>query len=283
VRFALLIALASLCIAGPRRYSASGLVLAIDRRHLTITISHGNIPGLMDAMAMPFHVRALKSIEGFHAGDNVTFTLFVDRSNSWVEEIRAVPFESAERDPVQAGRLKVLELATGTNQQAQLAAGQKAPDFHLIDQDNRPVALSDFAGKVVVMDFVYTRCPLPDYCFRLSSNFARLQKRFAADPRVVFLTVSFDPAHDHPEELTRYARIWRADPKRWHFLTGSPPDIRQICSLFGVGYWPDEGVFTHSLHTVVLDRERRLVANIEGNTFSAQQLGDLIDATLSSD
>lgn len=282
MRFAVLAVIAQICMAAPQRYPATGLVLAIDRAQLTVTISHESIAGLMDAMAMPFHVQTPKILEGLHAGDSVTFTLVVDRNSSWVDDIRVVRFDSAERDPVQASRLKVLEAATAKTQTRQLAVGEKAPDFSLIDQDNRPVALSTFAGKVVAINFIYTRCPLPDYCFRLSNNFGRLQKRFAGDSRLVLLTVTFDPVHDRPEELARYARIWKADPRQWHFLTGTPADIQRVCAYFGVGYWPDDGIFTHSLHTAILDRDGKLVANLEGNKYTAAQLGDLVQAVLRS-
>lgn len=272
MRFAALCLALQICVAAPRIYPATGLVLAIDGAHESITISHGAIAGFMDAMAMPFHVRSAKVLDGIHTGDSVAFTLVVDRDSSWVEEIRVVRFTSAERDPALAERLRLM----GT-QSLVLAIGEKVPDFSLTDQEGRKVSLSSFAGQVVAIDFIYTRCPLPDYCFRLSSHFARLQKRFAD---VVLLSVSFDPVHDGPAELARYAGIWKADPRRWLFLTGSAAEVQRVCGLFGVEYWPDEGVFTHSLHTAVLDREGRLVANLEGNTFTALQLGDLVKTVL---
>ena len=156
------------------------------------------------------------------------------------------------------------------------------PDFTLIDQNGRKVMLSRLAGKVVAMNFVYTRCPLPDYCFRLSNNLALLQKRFVdrMGRDLMLLTVTFDPAHDRPDVLASYARIWKADPLAWHFLTGALPDVQRVCSMFGVGFWQDEGAFIHALHTVVIDRKGRLAANIEGNHYTAQQLGDLVESVL---
>ena len=269
---------AQCCLAAPRRFPAQGLVLAIDASAQTITISHKNIPGLMDAMAMPFHVQSPKLLEGLHAGDTVAFTLLVDKTTSWVDEIRVLPFDSAERDPVLAGRLTTMDAITGKHALPPLATGAKA-DFHLIDQNRRPTSLSEFAGKVVAVDFVYTRCPLPDYCFRLSSNFSALQKRFASAD-LILLTISFDTAHDSPDELSRYARIWNANSRKWHFLTGPPAEVQRVCALFGVGYWPDDGVFTHTLHTAILDREGKLIANLEGNRFTAAQLGDLVQTAL---
>jgi protein SCO1/2 len=121
---------------------------------------------------------------------------------------------------------------------------------------------------------------LPDYCFRLSNNFGRLQKRFGARRDLALLTVTFDPIHDRPHVLARYAQIWKADPAMWHFLTGDIADVDRLCEMFGVARWRDDGLFTHSLHTVVINRQGKVTANIEGNRFSAQQLGDLVEATM---
>ena len=96
------------------------------------------------------------------------------------------------------------------------------PDFRLIDQKSRPVALSDLRGKVVAINFIYTSCPLPNFCLRIANNFGVLQKRFKAQlgRDLVLLTVTFDPVHDTPAVLARYASQWDADPATWHFLTG---------------------------------------------------------------
>jgi protein SCO1/2 len=263
-------------MAAQHRYPVSGLVLDIDQPHQSVLVSHGSIPGYMEAMSMPFHVRSPKLLEGLHPGDTVAFILVVDKNSSWAEDMRVVEFESAERDPVQASRLKLLGSLKQSPASA-LATGQAVPGFTLIDQTGKPVTLSQFAGKVVALNFIYTRCPLPDYCFRLSNNFARLQKRFGQSRDLILLTVTFDPINDQPDVLARYAQIWKAMPQFWYFLTGSVTDIQRVCALFGVAYWPDEGLLTHGLHTAVIDRQGRLAANLEGNQYTARQLGDLVE------
>ena len=157
-------------------------------------------------------------------------------------------------------------------------------DFALTDQTGQRVALSQFAGKVVAVTFIYTSCPLPDYCFRLSNNFGRLEKRFAGSMGrdLVLLSISFDPVHDQPKVLAQYAATWKADPKSWHFLTGTLPDVKAVCRKFGLNFWQDEGQFTHSLHTLVIDRQGKLAANFEGNEFTAEQLGDFLAVALAA-
>jgi len=116
----------------------------------------------------------------------------------------------------------------------------------------------------------------------VSNNFGVLQKRFAKElgKDVVLLTITFDPQRDTPEALAAYASQWKPDPKTWHFLTGPVDDVRKVCALFGVEFYPDEGLMNHSLHTVVIDRKGTLIANIEGNSYSPEQLGDLVFAQL---
>lgn|SRR5579871_1544394 len=267
-------------MAAQHRYSVSGLVISVDQAHQSLVVSHGSIPGYMGAMSMPFHVRTPKTLESLHAGDTVAFTLVVEKKSSWLEDVHPVAFESAERDPAQASRLKLLSALMEKGAAPELTPGQTVPDFTLIDQTGSPVSFSQFRGKVVALNFIYTRCPLPDYCFRLSNNFGRLQKRFEQGRNLILLTVTFDPINDQPAVLARYGQIWKAIPKVWYFLTGSLTDVQRVCGMFGAGSWQDEGLLTHSLRTAVIDREGRLVANLEGNQYTSQQLGDLVEMTI---
>jgi len=110
-----------------------------------------------------------------------------------------------------------------------------------------------------------------------------LQKHFAdelARRELALVTITFDPERDTPEVLAKYASQWKADPATWRFLTGSVADVRRVCALFGVESFPDEGLMNHSLRTVLIDRGGRLVANVEGNQYTPEQLGDLILETL---
>jgi len=264
------------------RYAGSGLAISVDRTKLTVVISHESIPGYMDAMVMPFHVKDAGSLVGVVPGVKVEFTLVVDKDSSWLEGLHVVEFRSAERDPEQARRLAVIESIIGKSQEHRLAVGQAVPDFTLTGLENRATRLSQFAGKVVALNFVYTRCPLPDYCFRLSNNLAQLQKRFGdrLGKDLILVTITFDPVHDTPEVMAKYAHIWNADVKWWHFLTGPVAEVQRVCGMFGVAAWQDEGVLTHSLHTVVIDRQGRLAANVEGNLYTAKQLGDLVEEVM---
>jgi protein SCO1 len=267
-----------------QRYPVSGMVVRVDAAQRIMVVSHGPIAGFMDGMVMPFHVRKPEVLAGMQPGMKVDFTLVVNKESSYADDVRVTSGESSARDPLQARRLQLLDslVSSGGPPANALAIGQPVPDFQLIDQNRREIRLAQFAGKVVAVTFIYTRCPLPDYCLRLSNNFARLQKRFhdRLGQDLVLLSITFDPKYDQPDVLANYARTWKADSENWHFLTGPAADLRRVYGLLGVDAFPDEGLLTHSLRTAVIDRQGKLAAIIPGNEFSPQQLGDLVETVM---
>jgi protein SCO1/2 len=264
-------------------YPVTGIILKVDQPHRTIVASINAIPGYMEAMVMPFSVREPQALSGLQPGAFVDFTLVVEKDDSYVLDIRLHHFQSLEQEALRARRLQLIEEQDqGIARTNDLSPGQLVPDFTLIDQTGRRVTLSEFRGRIVALTFFYTTCPLPNYCLRLSNNFARLQKRFAGrlGKDLELLSITFDPVNDQPDVLARYASTWKVDPSSWHFLTGPPPAVKAVCREFGVSFWSSDGTFTHALRTAVIDRQGRLAANLEGNEFSAEQLGDLVQSTL---
>jgi protein SCO1 len=269
---------------GAQTYPGAGLVLNVNPEHNEIVVSMQEIPGFMDAMVMPLPVRNARNLRGIRRGMMVDFSLVVTETSSYAENVRVHHFESLENDPQAACRLAIIDkaLAGTTPSSPALALGQHVPDFSLTDQNGRPVSLSQFSGKVVAMTFVYTRCPLPNFCFRLSNNFGQIQQRFSRQMGrdLILLTITLDPTTDQAEALAKYASIWKADGASWHFLTGPPETIKEITGRFGVVSAIDEGTITHSLHTVIIDRRGNLATNLEGNEFTGKQLGDLVEAEM---
>jgi protein SCO1 len=282
--FAALLLLTVPSAVAAQEYPVTGMVLKVDRSRNTFTASIQAIPRFMPAMAMPFEVRHGKDLDGLVPGAAVEFALIVNGNTSYAERIRIVRYQSAEQDPLAANRLKLLTQIAGAARERMLGIGETVPDFRLTDQKGRPVALSDLRGKVVAINFIYTSCPLPNFCLRIANNFGVLQKRFKPQlgRDLVLLTVTFDPVHDTPEVLARYANQWDADPATWHFLTGPAPDVQRVCHLFGVDFFADDGLMNHSLRTAIIDRRGELVASIEGNRFTSNQLADLTKAILDS-
>lgn len=267
-----------------QQYSAMGMVLEVHRDSNSFTASCQAIPGFMEAMSMPFKVHEPKELDGLIPGTIIEFTLVPDGGTLFAEGLKIRPYITAEQDPWTARQLKLLASLSERAKSApkELAIGQAVPDFTLTDQANQKISLSQFAGKVVAVNFVYTSCALPNYCFRMANNFGVLQRRFKdrLGHDLVLLTVSFDPQRDTPEVLAHYAQTWKANPMTWHFLTGPVPDVQRVTQFFGMDFFPDEGLMNHSLHTAVINRDGKLVANIEGNQFTVDQLADLIGTVL---
>lgn len=250
-----------LCAAalGAKSYPVDGIVVAVDPAARTMLVSHRPIGKYMGAMVMPFRVREGRELEGLYPGARVQFELVVGKDRSVARNVR---------------RLEGGDVAIAPPKQ-KLRVGDAVPDFRLTDQQGRPVRLADLRGKVLAIDFIYTRCPLPDVCPRLAANFAALQNRFPRDlgNRLVLLSVTVDPEYDTPSVLAGYARRWGADPNGWLFLTG---DVSQLAPQLGEVYWADEGSIGHNSITSVVGRDGRLRAVVEGTGWRIDQLQHLI-------
>lgn len=253
------------------RHQARGLVLRVDPARSAVTVSHEAIPGYMDAMVMPFTAAHPRDLADVQPGDRIKFRIKVSGSRTVIDRVALL-----SAAPADAG------LIMSPAKPSLVAIGQPVPDFTLTNQDGRPVSLASLRGKVVALTFIYTRCPLPDYCPRMMTHLSAVRDRFGdrLDADLALLTLTFDPKYDTPTQMKQYAEHYRADVPGWYFLTGGASEIARVCSLFGVEFWPDEGLITHTLQTAVIDREGRLAATIEGKDFSARQLGDLIDLFL---
>ena len=268
--------------AAEDRHAMRGVVLKVDAAAKTMIVSTERVAGFMDAMAMPFAVPAAGALKDLKPGASIEFVYIVDGARSRAENIKIVRYENLEQEPLELRRLALLNrLAAPESAMKPLGVNEQVPDFLLTDQYRKPVAFSKLAGKVVAVTFTYLRCPNPAYCFRLASNFGALQKRFPdrMGKDLVLLTLVIDPEHDEKGALAEYARIWTTSPD-WHFLTGPVEEIKRVAGGFGVEFWKDEGLLIHSFGTAVIDRRGRLAASLEGNQFSAKQLGDLVGSVI---
>jgi len=271
-----------LCAA--EEHKARGMVLSVDPTHHSLVVSCEAIPGYMDAMEMSFLVRAPSELAALKAGTTIDFEIVEDGKAAYADQIQISNAASHEPEPMEAGALAVLNRALTPSTATQvIAQGEPVPDFALTDQAGRQIHLAQFQGRVVALTFGYSRCPNPQYCFRMSNNLAQVERRLPARYKedLVLMTIMMDPDHDRGEALSQYADTWKADARVWHFLTGPLDRIHQIAAMFGMNFWSSEGLLTHSLHTVIVDRKGRLAANIEGNQFTSEQLGDLVETVIS--
>ncbi|CDM66088.1 uncharacterized protein SCO1/SenC/PrrC, involved in biogenesis of respiratory and photosynthetic systems [Pyrinomonas methylaliphatogenes] len=239
-----------------KRYDLRGTVVSVDRSHKQVIIAHESIPGLMDAMTMPFTLYSDWAFDTLAPGDQIQATLVVDGDRSWLENPVIVRGEAAAQPPPSS---------------TEAPPGTEVPPFTFINQDGARVRLVQYRGRALVVTFIYTRCPLPDYCPLMTSNFATIHRQMESIPelahRVHLLSITVDPSHDTPAVLRTYGRerAGLLDFKDWEFLTGSEEEIRQAARFFGLDYFPESDQIIHNLRTALIAPDGRLVKIYRGN------------------
>ena len=246
-----------------QRYELKGKVLNVDHKGATVTIAHEAIPGYMEAMAMPFSLKDEAVFKFIAADDRVQATLVVAGSRSWLEDL-VVTRESPDAS------------TTNTASSTEPKPGDEVPDFSLVNQDGKRIGLHKYRGQALVLTFIYTRCPLPDYCPLMTDQFAEIDKALKQEsgsyPATRLLSISVDPAYDTPKVLREYGARYTggADPRhfeRWEFASGREDEVKQAATYFGMQYWPEEGQIIHSLRTAVIAPDGKLVKLYTGNTW----------------
>jgi protein SCO1/2 len=247
-----------------RAYPLRGVVVAVEPSAARLTVRHEAIPGFMPAMTMPLAAADAAELGDVRPGDTITATLRVGPDGSRLDAITVTGIPP-EPPPVPALAVPLLR------------PGDPVPDALLTTQDGTPLALSDLRGRVVVLTFVYTRCPLPEFCPRQDAKFAELARKLALVParagRVRLLSVSFDPAHDTPEALRAHAAQRGAVPPLWTFAAADPVELARLGPPLGLSYSPDgSGEFVHTLSTAVIGPDGRLIRLERGGDWGVDAL-----------
>jgi protein SCO1/2 len=260
-----------------RTYQLKGQVLAVKTESREILVQHEDIPGFMPAMTMPYTVKDPALIKDRVAGDLITATLNVEPNLAHLTAITKtgsapIPEDARTTIPAAAG----IEL---------LRPGDEVPDATLIDQDGKPIALKTFAGMATAITFIYTRCPLPQFCPLMDRRFAEAQGLAATDPalagNVRLLSVSFDPKFDRPAVLRRHAATLKADPTVWTFATAEEAVVDRFAARFGVNVIREQNdTITHNLRTAVIDGSGRVTAILDSNAWTAADLARELKAAL---
>jgi len=256
-----------------RTFEVKGRVVGFGNDGQTVIIEHEEIPGYMPSMTMPFRAREAKETEGLNIGDPIAFKFVVTRERSWIENIRKIPEE--ELSLTKAEALDV-EIPGGIKP---LKSGEKVPpDITLYDQEGRTFTLGDLRGKTVVMTFIYTRCPLPEYCPLMTQRFKEMQPVFEREfgDNVRLLSVSFDTKNDTPKALKTYAELQGALKDNWIFASSTPEEMGRLTGLFNVLYVARNNEFIHNLVTVVIDPEGRVVKQWRGNKWDSDDVIEVV-------
>ena len=261
----LVLLLAAACARqpAPRQYPLTGQVLVVNPDRKELVVRHDEIKGFMPAMTMPFQLKDPSLTRERVPGDLIRATLMVTDEKAWLERVERTGWAPlAERRD------------SGPAPARLLAPGEAVPDETLIDQDGQPFRVSSLQGSVVLLTFIYTRCPLPDFCPRMDAHFGAVQQAIK-DGRlrgpIRLLSVSFDPDADTPTVLRAHALRRGADKAIWTFATAPRERVEAWAGRFGLSVLRDPGNpsgITHNLRTAVIDRKGRLVAILDGNRWT---------------
>jgi len=256
--------------SGSREYRLVGQILDIDHAAARVTVRHEDIEGFMPAMTMPYAVKNRRLLDGRRPGELIDATLEVRGADAWITHLRVTGM--APIPPRDSGQMS-------------LAPGDPVPDATFVDQQGATVQMRNLRGRLLVISFIYTRCPLPDFCPAIESKLAALQQHIKTDSGAagaVLVTVTIDPEYDTPAILREHAAAHRADPAIWRFVTGSVADVDAFGRQFGMsvthGNTPADIV--HNLRTIVVNREGRIVRIESGADWRVEDLlSSLLGAT----
>jgi len=249
-----------------RSYALRGQIVAVDRVRQEVTLRHEAVAGFMDGMTMPFKVHDKALLLNRTAGDLIDATLVVSKTDSYLSAI------------VVTGHSPVPESIPDEQRSGTLQPGSIVHDAQFVDQTGASRTLHDWNGKSIALTFIYTRCPLPDFCPRMNRNFSAVQSNVLANPKlkneVRLVSVSLDPDFDTPSVLTAHARRAGADASLWTFLTGDRTAIDQFAAQFGVYVVRDEKTanIAHNLRTAIIGPDGRLRKVFNGSEWSSADL-----------
>ena len=254
-------------------YAVTGVVRELKADGTNIVIRHEKIPGFMEAMTMSFAARDPREIVSLRLDDRIAFRLLVTADESWIDSVRRLDNGATSAPPAFP-----YEQARVVRDVEPLELGQVVPDYAFTNQFGEPFRFSQLRGQAVGVTFVFTRCPLPDFCPRMLKNFSAvaeaMRARSGGPTNWHLVTLTIDPAFDTPPVLRTHAERYQYDPRKWTFLTGAMIDIDAITEQVGLAFrrqTPD-ALPDHNVRTLVIDPEGKLRKTIIGNTWKPEEV-----------
>jgi protein SCO1/2 len=252
-------------------YKLRGKVVTSNPATGEVTLNHEAIPGFMDAMTMPYKLKEPSILSELHTGDVITSDVLVSQdadASVLLDHIVVVAQGKPDYRPAVIYHVP--------------AKGDAVPDFKLRNQDGRVIHLNQFRGKDLLITFIYTRCPLPDFCPLVTRNFAVIDKQLAADPtlkgKAHLLCVSFDPEHDTPDRLKAYGEQYIGSEAKtafahWDFAVPEEPALAEMAKFFDVGMSDAaDGTITHTLSTTLIGSDGKVLKFYPGNEWTPEQV-----------
>jgi len=239
-------------------YKLRGKVVTSNPATGEVTLNHEAIPGFMDAMTMPYKLKDPSILSELRPGDVITSDVLVSQdadAGVLLDHIVVVAQGKPDYRPAVIYHVP--------------AKGDAVPDFKLRNKD-------------LLITFIYTRCPLPDFCPLVTRNFAVIDKQLAADPtlkgKAHLLCVSFDPEHDTPDRLKAYGEQYIGSEAKtafahWDFAVPEKPALAEMAKFFDVGMSDAaDGTITHTLSTTLIGSDGKVLKFYPGNEWTPEQV-----------
>jgi protein SCO1/2 len=251
-----------------KRFDFKGKVVAVEPDKHSVTVSHEDVKGYMPAMTMPFTVPNEADLQFLAPGDEITATLVVDGSHSSLEGLIIT------RQSANPAALPGVTMAK---------EGDDVPNFTLRNQDNREIHIQNYRGRTLLLTFIYTRCPVPDYCTLMSNNFAQIDRALSQDAglyaKTHLLSISIDPSYDTPQVLRSYGaahteRYQNETFAHWEFAGGTTEQVKKIAEYFGLTYFPEKDQIIHALRTVIVKPDGKIAKIYTGNDWKTEEVLD---------
>jgi protein SCO1 len=249
-------------------YMVRGVLKEIRNNGRVAVIDHEEIPGFMRAMTMPLEVRNPAELKKFKPGDTLSFRLVVTEDDFWIDQLQPASAQPQSRRSRPAVRV--------VRDVEPLEVGDLLPNYQLTNELGKVIQLSDFKGKALAMNFIFTTCPIPTVCPQMSSQFSDVQQKIKSLPEAPsnwhLLSISFDPEIDTPGVLRAYGKRFGYDPNHWSFATGSLIDVTALAEQFSQTFWTEGETLNHNIRTVVVNAQGRIQSIFSGDSWTSDQL-----------
>src|SRR4051812_7440271 len=232
-------------------------------------IQHEAIPGYMEAMTMEFDVKNTNELAKIKVGDQIKADMVVTENDGWLENI-----VRTGEGPVGVIGDTNQGVNFSTSRNVELSVGDPIPDYAFVNEEGKPIRFSDFKGQALGITFIFTRCPFPTFCPRMTSNFEKVAAELAKTGSPTnwhLLSISFDPEYDTPERLAEHAKRFKRDPAKWNFVTSEKAEIKALTDQLGLLFASRNGTIEHNLRTVIIDVNGHIAQIYIGNEWDVNE------------
>jgi protein SCO1/2 len=233
-------------------------------------IQHEAIPGYMPAMTMPLDTKNTNELASIKTGDRIKFDMVVTGDDGWIEKVQ----RESEAAPLVIGDTNKGVTFSKPRGVEPLSIGDPVPDYPFVDEQGKTIHLSNFKGQALGITFIFTRCPFPTFCPRMTSNFQKVAADLAkagGPTNWHLLSISFDPEYDTPERLREHAKKFNPEPAKWNFVTSEKSEIQALTEQLGLIFMSKNGTIEHNLRTAIIDAQGKLREIYIGNEWTVDE------------